>query len=61
VDSGIWFSPKSIGHVIHVGGVVAKSGALTHVPKSLFTKEICDFLATLTATNPGSGNMTGFR
>jgi hypothetical protein len=43
-ESGDVVLPKSIGHVVPVGDVVATSSAAARVPGSLVAKEICDFL-----------------
>lgn len=38
-------------HVVPIGDEVVVSGALAPVPGAPFTKEICDFLATLDLLN----------
>jgi hypothetical protein len=55
VDGPVSLSPECIGRVAPVGVVVDMSKASTRVPGSLVAKEICDFLATLAAANPGAG------
>ena len=52
-------SSESIGHVVPVGDVVVAPKAMARVPGALIAKEICDFLATLDAANPGSGKTVG--
>jgi hypothetical protein len=39
--------------VAPIGDVVATSRALAHVPEAIVAKEICNFMATLAAANPG--------
>lgn len=47
-------------HVVPIGDEVVVSGALAPVPGAPFTKEICDFLATLDLLNlDRSGKMIG--
>jgi hypothetical protein len=58
-ESGDVVLPKSIGHVVPVGDVVATSLAAARVPGSLVAKEICDFFATLAAANPRSSKTIG--
>jgi hypothetical protein len=47
-------SIKKVRHVVPFGVRVAKSGLLATVLVRVFAREVCDFVATLTATYPGS-------
>jgi hypothetical protein len=51
--------PESISQVVHVGDVVATSGILIPMPRTLVAKEICDFLVSWGAANPGSNKTIG--
>jgi hypothetical protein len=51
--------PESIRQVVHVGDVVVTSGILIPMPRTLVAKEICDFLVSWGAANPGSNKTIG--
>jgi hypothetical protein len=46
-------SIDEVRHVVPFGVGVAKSSLLAMVPRGVVAREVCDFLATLTATYPG--------
>jgi hypothetical protein len=54
VDAAISLSNLSDKHVVSIGDGVAKSALLVTVPGAVVAKEVCDFLATLTAAYHGS-------
>ncbi|XBI96188.1 hypothetical protein VPH35_032508 [Triticum aestivum] len=58
-DVAMSCSSVSIGQVVPVGDMVVAPRALARVPGALIAKEICHFLATLDAANPGSGKTIG--
>jgi hypothetical protein len=47
-------SHESSEHVVPISDGVAKSGLLATMPEAVVAREVCDFLATLTAAYPGS-------
>jgi hypothetical protein len=47
-------SIDEVRHVVPFGVGVAKSSLLATVPGGVVAREVCDFLATLAATYPGS-------
>jgi hypothetical protein len=47
-------SVDEVRHVVPFGVGVAKSSLLATVPGGVVAREVCDFLATLAATYPGS-------